>query len=142
MPYHTLLYQQFMTMIDDYLVIGFCIFVFVDILTGYLKAWQAKLTNRKLNSTKGLFGLAKHTVVIVSMLMIYPFLLSIGMRYVAWGLIAALTLDYIVSITENCKEVGIKLPVWLTKHLTKAQNDYNAEDYNPLTGAYKRKEEK
>lgn len=142
MPYHTLLYQQFMTMIDDYLVIGFCIFVFVDILTGYLKAWQAKLTNRKLNSTKGLFGLAKHTVVIVSMLMIYPFLLSIGMRYVAWGLIAALTLDYIVSITENCKEVGIKLPVWLTKHLTKAQSDYNAEDYNPLTGAYKRKEEK
>ena len=142
MPYHTLLYHQVQAMVDDYLVIGFSCAVIFDIITGYVKAWFAKLTNRKTNSTKGLFGLVKHSIVLTGMLALYPYLISIGFDWVAQSLMAFLLYNYLVSIVENLGEIGVPIPDWLSKRLTKLQTDYNAKDYNPVTGAYKDEQQK
>lgn len=142
MPYHTLLYHQVQAMVDDYLVIGFSFAVIFDIITGYVKAWFAKLTNRKTNSTKGLFGLVKHSIVLTGMLALYPYLISIGFDWVAQSLMAFLLYNYLVSIVENLGEIGVPIPDWLSKRLTKLQTDYNAKDYNPVTGDYKDEQQK
>ena len=124
-------------MVDDYLVIGFSFAVIFDIITGYVKAWFAKLTNRKTNSTKGLFGLVKHSIVLTGMLALYPYLISIGFGWVAQSLMAFLLYNYLMSIAENLGEIGVPIPTWLSSRLTKLQKDYDAKDYSPLTGAFK-----
>lgn len=141
MPYHTLLIQQFKAMVDDYWIIGFTWAVLADIMTGYLKAWRADTTEQKTNSTKGLFGLAKHLVVLALILTLYPLLMSLGFKLPAQGFLAALCYDYGVSITENLGQAGVHVPEIVKKHLAKLQDDYDPVDFDPISGAKKQEKE-
>lgn len=60
MPYHILMFHQIRYMVDDPLIIAFVWCVIIDVATGYIRSAFV----RKTNSTKGLFGLVKHTIVL------------------------------------------------------------------------------
>lgn len=140
MPYHIYLWQQFHNMVDDSLVYVFVWLVVFDVLTGYMKAWVATSTGKKTNSTKGLFGLVKHLLVLVIILTGYPLICSIGYPLPAQVMVVALIYNYAVSITENLGQSGVPIPAWLKQHLTKLQDDYNSEDFDPVSGHKKNKD--
>ena len=127
MPFHVLMAHQIRHMVDDPLIIAFVWCVIIDVATGYIRSAYV----RKTNSTKGLFGLVKHTIVLVSILSIYPYLSSLGF-----------IINYLMSITENWGEMGLYLPPQIKSFLVKLQSDYDATDYSAITGAKKSKEGK
>lgn len=133
MPYHILMFRQVQQMVDDPLVIAFVWCVIVDVVTGYIRSAFI----RKTNSTKGLFGLVKHTVVLVSIISIYPYLISLGFDWLAQTLVWGFIINYLTSIVENWGEMGLYLPPQIKKFLVKLQSDYDATDYSAITGAKK-----
>ncbi len=69
-PFHVSLLQSYMAIVDDKLMIAFLFAVILDIGTGMAKGIINQRTG-KLNSTKGLFGLIKHSTVIFLILLIF-----------------------------------------------------------------------
>lgn len=120
-------------MVDDPLIIAFVWCVIIDVATGYIRSAYV----RKTNSTKGLFGLVKHTIVLVSILSIYPYLISLGFDWLAQMMMWGFILNYLTSITENWGEMGLYLPPQIKNFLVKLQSDYDATDYSAITGAKK-----
>lgn len=133
MPYHILMFRQVQQLVDDPLVIAFVWCVIIDVVTGYIRSAFV----RKTNSTKGLFGLIKHTVVLVSIISIYPYLISLGFDWLAQTLVWGFIINYLTSIVENWGEMGLYLPPQIKKFLVKLQSDYDATDYSAITGAKK-----
>lgn len=135
MPYHIVLLQQIKHLPDNALIIGFILCVIADVITGYTRAAFV----RKTNSTKGLFGLIKHTLVLILVIAAYPFLCSLGFDWLAQTIVWGFVLNYLTSITENWGEMGLWLPPQIKQILVKLQSDYDATDYNAITGARKSK---
>ncbi|KGL67125.1 hypothetical protein LX03_04090 [Limosilactobacillus mucosae] len=135
MPYHILMMQQVKHMVDDPLIVAFIGCVIADVITGYVRAAFV----RKTNSTKGLFGLVKHTIVLVTIISIYPYLISLGYAWLAQTVVWGYIINYLTSITENWGEMGLWLPPQIKQILVKLQSDYDATDYNAITGAKQNK---
>ena len=135
MPYHILMIHQIRHMVDDPLIIAFVWCVMIDVATGYIRS----VFVRKTNSTRGLFGLIKHTIVLVSIISIYPYLISLGYAWLAQTMVWGFILNYLTSIVENWGEMGLWLPPQIKQILVKLQSDYDATDYNAITGAKKNK---
>lgn len=135
MPYHILMMQQVKHMVDDPLIVAFIGCVIADIITGYVRA----VFVRKTNSTKGMFGLVKHTIVLVTIISIYPYLISLGYAWLAQTIVWGYIINYLTSITENWGEMGLWLPPQIKSILVKLQSDYDATDYNAITGAKQNK---
>ena len=135
MPYHILMIQQVKHMVDDPLIVAFVGCVIADVITGYVRAAFV----RKTNSTKGLFGLVKHTIVLVTIISIYPYLISLGYAWLAQTIVWGYIINYLTSITENWGEMGLWLPPQVKQILVKLQSDYDATDYNVITGAKQNK---
>lgn len=133
MPFHVLMANQIRHMVDDPLIIAFVWCVIIDVATGYIRSAYV----RKTNSTKGLFGLVKHTIVLVSILSIYPYLSSLGFDWLAQTMVWGFIINYLMSITENWGEMGLYLPPQIKSFLVKLQSDYDATDYSAITGAKK-----
>lgn len=138
MPYHILMMQQVKHMVDDPLIVAFIGCVIADVITGYVRAAFV----RKTNSTKGLFGLVKHTIVLVTIISIYPYLISLGYAWLAQTIVWGYIINYLTSITENWGEMGLWLPPQVKQILVKLQSDYDATDYNAITGAKQTKGDK
>lgn len=135
MPYHILMMQQVKHMVDDPLIVAFIGCVIADVITGYVRAAFV----RKTNSTKGLFGLVKHTIVLVTIISVYPYLISLGYAWLAQTIVWGYIINYLTSITENWGEMGLWLPPQIKQILVKLQSDYDATDYNAITGAKQNK---
>lgn len=133
MPYHILMLRQVQRLVDDPLIIAFVWCVIIDVVTGYIRSAFV----RKTNSTKGLFGLVKHTVVLVSIISIYPYLISLGFDWLAQTMVWGFIINYLTSIVENWGEMGLYLPPQVKDFLVKLQSDYDATDYSAITGAKK-----
>lgn len=146
MPYHLLVMKQVAKLIDDPLIIGFTWLVIVDIISGIIKGLRGKVTPSKTNSTKGLYGLCKHMLILTMVLTIYPYLITLNFNSIAQVMVLAFAYQYLVSIIENLSQMDIDV-AWLKPilntlanklNLAKAQDDYNGHDYNPITGAYQK----
>ena len=120
-------------MVDDPLIIAFTWCVITDVVTGYIRSAFI----RKTNSTKGLLGLIKHTLVLVSIISIYPYLISLGFDWLAQTMVWGFIINYLTSIVENWGEMGLYLPPQIKSLLVKLQSDYDATDYSAITGAKK-----
>lgn len=127
--------QQVKHMVDDPLIVAFIGCVIADVITGYVRAAFV----RKTNSTKGLFGLVKHTIVLVTIISIYPYLISLGYAWLAQTIVWGYIINYLTSITENWGEMGLWLPPQIKQILVKLQSDYDTTDYNAITGAKQNK---
>lgn len=135
MPYHILMIHQIRHMVDDPLIVAFIGCMIADVITGYVRAAFV----RKTNSTKGLFGLVKHTTVLVTIISIYPYLISLGYAWLAQTIVWGYIINYLTSITENWGEMGLWLPPQIKAILVKLQSDYDATDYNAITGTKQNK---
>ncbi|WP_288638814.1 phage holin family protein [uncultured Lentilactobacillus sp.] len=146
MPYHLLVMKQVERLIDDPLIIGFTWLVIIDIISGIVKGLRGKITPDRTNSTKGIYGLCKHMLILTMVLTIYPYLITLNFDSIAQVMVLAFAYQYLVSIIENLNQMNIDV-AWLKPildtlaeklNLAKAQDDYNGHDYNPITGAYRK----
>ena len=150
MPYHFLLLHQVEKMIDDPLIIGFTWLVVIDVFSGIIKGLRGKATHNKTNSTKGIYGLCKHLLIMTMVLTLYPYLITLNFNSVAQLMVLAFAYQYLVSFIENLSQMNINVS-WLKPiidvlaqklNLAKAQDDYDDHDYDAITGAYKKTDKK
>lgn len=146
MPYHLLVMRQVERLIDDPLIIGFTWLVIIDIVSGIVKGLRGKATPDRTNSTKGIYGLCKHMLILVMVLTVYPYLTTLDFNSIAQLMVLAFSYQYLVSIIENLAQMDIDV-AWIKPildtlaqklNLAKAQDDYDGHDYSPITGAYKK----
>ncbi|MCH4016738.1 phage holin family protein [Pediococcus pentosaceus] len=129
MPFHVSLLQSYMAIVDDKLMIAFLFAVILDIGTGMAKGIINQRTG-KLNSTKGLFGLIKHSTVIFLILLIYPFMNAIGFQPTADALLIFYIATYAISVVENLGQMEVPFPDFIKKYFVKLQDDYNKGGHN------------
>ena len=144
LPYHILVIQKTEKMIDDPLIIGFTWLVIFDILSGIVKGLRSRNTPERTNSTKGIYGMCKHLLIVAVVITLYPYFITLNFNALAQLMVAAFAYQYLVSIVENLSQMHIA--VWwakpiintLTKWLNvaKAQPDYDAKEFDHITGKY------
>ena len=148
MPYHLLMIHQTQKLIDDPLIIGFTALVIIDIFSGIVKGLRSDQTVDRTNSTKGIYGLCKHLLIMVMVVTFYPYLITLGFKWAAQIMVLAFAYQYLVSFIENLSQMHIATwwlqPIvdFLAKKLNvaKAQPDYDGRDYDHITGKYNGKE--
>lgn len=146
MPYHLLVMRQVERLIDDPLIIGFTWLVIIDIVSGIVKGLRGKVTPDRTNSTKGIYGLCKHMLILIMVLTVYPYLITLNFDSIAQVMVLAFAYQYLISIIENLSQMNINVqwvkPILDTLadklNLAKAQDDYDGHDYSPITGAYQK----
>ena len=149
MPYHILVFRQTQKLIDDPLIIGFTWLVIFDILSGIVKGLRSKHTADRTNSTKGIYGLCKHLLIIALVITLYPYFITLSFNALAQLMVCAFSYQYIVSIVENLSQMNIA--IWWARpiidqlakilNVAKAQSDYNSRDFDHITGKYNGKED-
>lgn len=148
MPYHILVMHQVEKSIDDPLIIGFTWLVIFDVISGIVKGLRGRVTPERTNSTKGLYGLFKHMLIMTMVLTVYPYLITLNFNSIAQLMVIAFSYQYLVSIIENLSQMDIHVE-WLRPiidnlaekfNLAKSQTDYDARDFNHFTGTYQGKE--
>lgn len=148
-PYHMLVIKQTAKLIDDPLIIGFTWLVIIDIFSGIVKGLRSRNTPDRTNSTKGIYGLCKHLLIVVMVISFYPYLITLNFNFVAQVMVAAFSYQYLVSIVENLSQMHIAT-WWLTPvinflaiklNVAKSRPDYNPQEYDHITGKYNGKEE-
>ena len=132
MPFHNVLIHAYLSVVDNKLLVFFVWSVILDIGTGIAKGFINKRTGR-LNSTKGLFGLVKHGVVLALVLVIFPFMNVVGFESPANALVLYYTTTYWISIVENLGQMGVPFPVFIKKYFEKLQDNYNQGGHNDKT---------
>lgn len=85
MPYHLLMIHQTQKLIDDPLIIGFTALVIIDIFSGIVKGLRSDQTADRTNSTKGIYGLCKHLLIMVMVITFYPYFITLGFNWVEIG---------------------------------------------------------
>lgn len=80
--------------------------VFFDIATGVLKSFRQKETS----SSVGLFGIAKHSLVVLLIFVLNVYLPLFGFSLYAHGFTLWMVLVYLISIAENWGALGLPLP--------------------------------
>lgn len=119
----TTLIESFMHMAKDpymHIVMGIIV---LDIITGYAKAF----VQHKLNSSVGLAGLCKHIVMMLIIVAAYPYLTLLGFKGIAYSIIIFYIATYGISLIENLNGMGITVPSWIAKRLTKIKTDLDNE---------------
>ena len=128
--------HQMQTLVDDKLMWAFTIVMIVDLVTGMIKPYYAKKTTRKTNSSVGIPGIIKHTVIYLVVVIAYPYLYTIGASTMATTFLIAWIYQYLISIVENWTEMGWWLPKpimdFFEAKLAKEQQDYDPSDYSFL----------
>lgn len=89
--------------------------VFFDILTGTLKSFKAK----KTSSSVSLFGIAKHSLIVLVMIVLNIYLPLFGFTLYAQGFTLWMIVTYLISLTENWGELGLPLPDFVRSALIK-----------------------
>lgn len=97
--------------------------VITDIVSGFSKAFVLKSKAQKGNSTKGLQGLIKHLLVIVTIFIAYPYMDVLGFKTEANLIVGFYIATYAISITENWGQMGLPVPTWLRSRLDKLKDD-------------------
>lgn len=115
------LLAEFKNLISNGFIQVFVWIVLGDIATGLCKG----IYRKEGNSTKGLPGLIKHLLVVCLVVVAYPYLKILGFSSIAdWFVIFYIAI-YSISIIENLGQLGIPVPSWIKKHLSKLKDEYD-----------------
>lgn len=98
--------------------------VFLDIVTGLIKAWASKT----ISSSVSIKGLGKHFTVILFTIAVYPIVVYLTFEEVAWAMLALIMVTYAISIIENCSVLGFPFPKFLLKRLEKVKETIDPEE--------------
>ncbi|MDL2310493.1 phage holin family protein [Peptostreptococcaceae bacterium OttesenSCG-928-C18] len=93
--------------------------IFIDILTGTAKAFLLK----KGDSSVGLKGLIKHSLVILLLFFVNVYFPIFNYGYVAKGFNSFFIVQYLVSIAENWGELGLPMPKQVRKSLIRISDE-------------------
>ncbi len=87
-------------------------------------------------------------LIMTMVLTVYPYLITLNFNSMAQFMVLAFSYQYLVSIIENLSQMDIHVE-WLRPiidnlasklNLAKSQTDYDAKDFNHVTGSYQGKE--
>lgn len=112
------------SMVDNPYIEIFLWAVIADMATGMLKATK-KNAKRHINSTKGLNGTVKHSVIILLVLTLYPLADALGFTGIANVVLLFYLSQYSVSLMENLNAMGIPFPEFITSRFEKMKFDSN-----------------
>lgn len=109
------LLQEFQNLLSNAYVHIFVWLVLADIGLGLAKA----LTKKKGDSTKGLLGVVKHLLVVMLVLIAYPYLVLLGFEDIATMFVLSYIAMYLISLAENWGQLGLPLPDFVKDRLSK-----------------------
>lgn len=93
---------------NPYIDIVFVLVMF-DVLTGSLKAWKMD-AKRHINSTKGLNGLVKHSLILSMIAFLFPIIAAMRLKTEANVVLFYFIYQYGVSVMENLDVLGVPFP--------------------------------
>lgn len=105
-------------LLNNWLFQVFVWLVVFDILTGLAKGFFIK----EGNSTKGLFGLVKHLLVIMLVTTAIPYLNLAGLNTISEWFLGFFAVVYVISLIENWGQLGLPLPNWVKQFFTKLRD--------------------
>lgn len=105
-------------LLNNWLFQVFVWLVVFDILTGLVKGFFIK----EGNSTKGLFGLVKHLLVIMLVTTAIPYLNLAGLNTISEWFLAFFAVVYVISLIENWGQLGLPLPNWVKQFFAKLRD--------------------
>ena len=96
------------------LYILFTCFVFLDILTGMIKAWKnGRFKSRTMRN--GLFQSLGELILLIICVGLAEIINSLGL--IIFMVLMFMVIKELISVLENLVEVGVRLPKWLVKGL-------------------------
>lgn len=98
-------------------------FIVFDIVTGLAKGFVVK----ESNSTKGLFGIIKHLLVVMLILTAIPYLNLAGLNTISEAFLAFFAVVYAISLIENWGQLGLPLPKWVKNIFVKLKEQLDEE---------------
>ncbi len=113
------LYESIVSLIYSPYIHIFVAVVFFDIVTGTAKAFILK----KGDSTVGLKGLIKHSLVLLLIFFVNVYLPIFNYGYVSKGLNIFFIVQYLVSISENWGALGLPMPSVVRKSLVRIDDE-------------------
>lgn len=114
------------SMVDNPYIEIFLWAVMFDLLTGITKSFSPK-AKKKADSTKGLYGLAKHLLIMMLVLTIYPILDVMGFDSISNAVVFFYIAEYAISILENLEVMGFPIPDFLKARFEKMVDDSGKE---------------
>lgn len=98
----------------------FIMFIVLDILSGYVKAFIKK----DLDSKVGLRGIVKHLSIVALVFLVCPYLWLLNYEKIAMFLLYSIVTTYGISIIENYNEISPNtLPSWLGQFFRRTRNE-------------------
>ena len=112
----------------------FFILVITDLFTGVGKA----LLKKKANSTIGLNGLIRHSIIMFIVIVLNIYLPIFHLAIYATGMNIFFSIQYLGSVIENMGEIGIKLPSAFLSHFEKLQDVAEDTELNKMKDIFKK----
>lgn len=100
--------------------------VMADLLTGIVKSFSHKAKN-KADSSVGISGLAKHLLIMLLVITIYPILDVLGFDSISNAVVLFYIAEYAISILENLEVMGFPIPDFLKIRFKKMAEDVGKE---------------
>jgi toxin secretion/phage lysis holin len=97
-----------------------------DLLTGIVKSFSNK-AKKKADSSVGLYGLAKHMLIMMLVLTIYPILDVLQFDSISNAVVFFYIAEYAISILENLEIMGFPIPDFLKGHFEKMVENSDKE---------------
>lgn len=118
------LLAEFRNLLDNVFIQILVLVVLFDILTGMVKGLKSK----QGNSTKGLLGVVKHLLVVLLVIVAYPYMRVMGMSLTANAFVIFYIAVYGISVTENLGQLGLPLPKFVVDRLEKLRDSADKGD--------------
>lgn len=118
------LLAEFRHLLNNAFVQILVLVVLFDILTGMVKGLKGK----QGNSTKGLLGVVKHLLVVLLVIVTYPYMRVMGMSLAANAFVIFYIAVYGISVTENLGQLGLPLPKFVIDRLEKLRESADKGD--------------
>lgn len=118
------LLAEFRHLLENAFIQILVLVVLFDILTGMVNGLKGK----KGNSTKGLLGVVKHLLVVLLVIVAYPYMRVMGMSLTANAFVIFYIAVYGISVTENLGQLGLPLPKFVVDRLEKLRDEADKGD--------------
>jgi len=114
------------SMVDNQYIEIFLWVVMADLLTGIVKSFSHN-AKHKADSSRGLYGLAKHILIMGLVLTIYPILDVLQFDSISNTVVLFYIAEYGISIIENLQVMGFPIPSFIKSRFEKMAEDANKE---------------
>lgn len=114
-------------MVDNPFIEAFLWAVMADLLTGIVKSFSPR-AKHKADSSIGLYGLAKHLLIMLLVITIYPVLDVLGFDTISNSVVLFYIAEYAISILENLEVMGFPIPDFLRIRFKKMAENVGKEN--------------